>query len=315
MFLQKRVAITSLAFKNTYSGDLFGVPNASVINELNLAGGGLVLMKDRTVNTAMLAYDSARGNNNYLRTDSTSQQATLSNSVSLNSDGFSTGVEPSLYTNAMSWSFLQSSGFFDVVSYTGDGSAKAIPHSLGVSPGLLIVKRINGGSGNWMVQHIESGSGFYQNINTTNNETVAGADVWDSKNADSSNFYIGTNIAVNASGSDYIAYVFAHNPSKKIFCGSLIGNGNVSGPVANIGFKPKWILYKSATGNPSNWSIMDDARGMGAGNDNILYMNIDAPEEASFDAIAELSDTGFQIITTNAFWNGNGSKYIFMAIG
>lgn len=314
MFLQKRAAIAS-SLKKFYSGDLFGVPNASVINDLNLAGGGLVLIKDRVANTVMLAYDSARGDNNYLRTDSMLQQFPLANSVSLNHDGFSTGAEPSLYTNSMSWSFLKSRGFFDVVSYSGNGVSRSVPHGLGVVPGLLIVKRFNGGSGSWMVQHIESGASFYQTINTTDNETAAGVDIWNSQDADSNNFYLGANSAVNASGSDYVAYVFAHNPNKKIFCGSLIGNGNVNGPVANIGFKPKWILYKSATGNASNWAIMDDVRGMGSGNDNILYMNLTTPEETSFDAIAELSDTGFQIITTNSFWNGNGSKYIYMAIG
>jgi hypothetical protein len=38
------------------------------------------------------------------------------------------------------WMFRRAPGFFDVVAYTGTGSARTVAHNLGVAPELMIVK-------------------------------------------------------------------------------------------------------------------------------------------------------------------------------
>jgi hypothetical protein len=49
-----------------------------------------------------------------------------------------------------SWTFRKAPRFFDVVTYTGTGSTQSVSHSLGVTPGMIIVKRTDS-SGDWAV--------------------------------------------------------------------------------------------------------------------------------------------------------------------
>ena len=49
-----------------------------------------------------------------------------------------------------SWTFRKAEKFFDVVTYTGTGSARTVAHNLGVAPAIIITKKTSGTS-NWAV--------------------------------------------------------------------------------------------------------------------------------------------------------------------
>ena len=54
----------------------------------------------------------------------------------------------------VSWTFRKQPGFFDVVTWTGNGvSGRQIPHNLGSVPGMIIVKNLSLGSADWRVFH------------------------------------------------------------------------------------------------------------------------------------------------------------------
>ena len=111
-------------------------------------------------NSAVFDTERTAGNGNpeYLNTNTTAVQ---DNSSSLftgwNSDGFDLGssdLTNGNYSNPTygSWSFRKSSGFFDVVTYTGNGSNRTIAHSLGSVPGCIMVKRTDA-TDDWVTYH------------------------------------------------------------------------------------------------------------------------------------------------------------------
>lgn len=307
MFLQRRAVLASSNQDKLYSSDLFTTPS-QIKNGLDLKNGGMIWVKDRlTAPLSTIVYDNIRGDDVYLRTDATAQNTSLNDSLSLEVDGFSAGSALSSYSNAVAWSFLKNVGFVDILTYRGNNQVTTIPHSLNSNVGLVIVKPYNGATGNWVVQHKDVNAISYLRINNSAGSS-SNANVWNSTPADENNLYVGSNNIANRNGTDHIAYLFAHNPDKKIFCGSLIGNNNVDGPVANIGFTPKWILYKASSTN-SNWAVFDGDRGF----DKAIYLDeTDAEQSVS---VVEVNDLGFKIIADGGQFNAPGVNYIFVAIG
>jgi hypothetical protein len=127
----------------------------SINNGIDLAGnGGLVWIKHRNaVNEARLV-DTVRGIEKAIYPSSTSAQTTETGVVStFNNNGFTLTSVSSTVNNAgnnyVSWTFRKQPKFFDVVTYTGDGTSnRQIAHSLGITPGMIIIKKLNNTS-NW----------------------------------------------------------------------------------------------------------------------------------------------------------------------
>jgi hypothetical protein len=70
-----------------------------------------------------------------------------------------------------SWTFRKAEKFFDVVTYTGNGTAtNNISHNLGDVPGFIVVKRTDS-SGNWCVAAGDS-SGNYKQLTLNNRWAV-----------------------------------------------------------------------------------------------------------------------------------------------
>lgn len=302
---------------DVFSSSLWAGTGAAhnVVDGIDLATkGGMILLKDRDSTNSWKFYDTARGVNSYLPISTGSAQ-TLADSINTyNSDGFSLGAATGVNQSALNYVgyvFRKSVRFFDVVTYTGDGSAlKAIPHSLGVTPGMVIIKRRDA-AGSPAVSHIQSSPGSQYNLlndpsaPTVNSVTFAAA-------PDATNIYVGTNTIVNASGGSYVAWIFAHDPTGIIQCGKYTGNGSTTGPVVTLGWQPQFLLIRRISGGTGNWGIMDTSRGMGAGNDPVLNPNL-AQAETVGDFVT-VSSTGFQLIATSASFNAAASDYIYMAI-
>jgi hypothetical protein len=296
----------------------------TITNSIDLAGkGGLVWLKGRSSGNHILQ-DTVRGANNYLLTDSTAATQTIPNtnfvfgstgfSMDNNYLGWNTTGNP-----YASWTFREAPKFFDVVTYTGTGSARTIAHSLGDAPGMIIVKRTDT-TGNWQVYHRGLTSAAYSiQLNLTAAQSSAPT-VWNSTAPTSSVFSVGTDATVNASDGTYVAYLYAHDAGgfgltgtdNVISCGSYTGNSNATGPVVSLGYEPQYLMIKNATGT-GNWQVIDSMRGMAVGSaDATLQANL-TNAESSVEYLIPTA-TGFQITSGSTEVNTSGSTYIYMAI-
>ena len=247
-----------------------------------------------------------------------------------NTDGFKLGDERDGWGLAndktddyVGYSFRKAKGWFDIVTWTGDGTSnRSISHNLGTKPGAIIMKRTDA-TDNWYVgcwNGMPHSNGW--KLNTTDSVSTYG--YFGSNAPTSTSFEIANFNGANASGGTYIAYLFAHHNGDGTFgpdgdqdvikCGSYTGNGSSTGPSINLGFEPQWVLIKLASGSGENWILMDNMRGMPVGGNDTLFEINDSGAEKSTSEILNLTATGFDIKSTSNGINTNNQTYIYMAI-
>lgn len=317
----------SAATGATYIEDVFSTylytgngTSQTITNGIDLSTkGGMVWIKDRTTTWGHYLFDTARGASNALQSNTTGANQSTYNGVSaFTSTGFSLGAEngTNISTdNFASWTFRKQPKFFDVVTYTGTGSATTIAHNLGSVPGMIIVKRTNAGA-NWAVYHNSlTSASYYLSLNTTTVQT-SDTTVWNGTAPTSSVFSVGTSTLTNTSGSTYVAYIYAHNAGgfgaagtdSVVACGSWSG-GNTS---VNLGWEPQFVLVKNAsvsTGTVGNWFIVDNMRGLSQTSAPELRPNLSNAEDVYWNGILVPTATGFDITATIT-----SGTYIYMAI-
>jgi hypothetical protein len=143
-----------------------------------------------------LLFDAIRGATNYIKTNATSAEATISSTLtSFDSDGFSIGSNGGVNANSetyASWNWkangagvsntdgsitstvsASTTSGFSIVKYTGNSTAGAtIGHGLGVAPSMVIFKKLNGTSA-WSVYHKSLGNGYFINLQDTGGSTLS----------------------------------------------------------------------------------------------------------------------------------------------
>ena len=152
------------ASKKTYMDEVFSThlykgtgSSLTINNGIDVSGeGGLVWVKKRTGSTDNSLFDTETGVNKRIVTNSAAATESLSSNQTFTSTGFTfnnsfddLNDSSSDYT---SWTFRKAKGFFDVVTYTGTGSARTVAHNLGCVPGLIVIK-CTADSESWMVFH------------------------------------------------------------------------------------------------------------------------------------------------------------------
>jgi hypothetical protein len=269
----------------------------TITNGIDLSGkGGLTWIKQRSGIQNHTIFDTLRGANNYIRSDSTGAQNPGGTYTDLltafNSNGFTLGADASTagFVNGSgstyaSWTFREQPKFFDVVTYTGTGANRTIAHNLGSVPGMIIVKRTDAVAP-WQCYHRGLANTQVLVLNTTA-AAVVDFQVWNSTTPTSSVFSLGTDTDVNASGGTYVAYLFAHDAGgfgltgtdNVISCGSFTTDGSGNATVS-LGYEPQWVLIKQTDGVDS-WYLNDNMRGMAvSGNQPNLSPNLSAAESA-----------------------------------
>lgn len=256
-------------------------------------------------------FDTVRGAGNYLRTTQTAGQGTDSGMLSaFTSSGFSLGTTAETNVNNgtfVSWTFREAAKFFDVVTWTGDGVAgRQITHSLGTTPGMIIVKRTDTTS-NWPVYHRSISSPL--NVVYLNLTTAASADSGPFNTAPTSSvFYVGDS-TTNANGGTYVAYLFAHDTSADglIQCGSFTTDGSGNATVS-LGWEPQYLMLKASSAT-DNWRIEDTIRGLSLTGYSTLLANLSNAESSSSNTSKTLTATGFSLTSQSA-----STTYIYMAI-
>jgi hypothetical protein len=247
--------------------------------------------------------------------------------TSVNSDGFSLGY----YSGGVNysgrdyatWTFRKAPKFFDVVTYTGNGSTQIVSHNLGSVPGMILIKCTSLGSTNWLCYHRGAGAGKFGYLNTTNS-FFSNTSIWQNTTPTSTQFYLGGGDALNGSGQTYVAYLFAHNNGDGEFgpdgdqdiikCGSYTGNAH-TGQYINIGFEPQWLMIKRINQGSANWVILDTMRGLFHGdNPQALYANLTNAETKQSNIVVSPTATGFWLDDDAPETNEGSDTYIYMAI-
>lgn len=294
-----QVSEDRLYVEDVFSTYLYsGTSGAQSINNGidTLNKGGLVWMKNRGSALSHILIDTAQGctfaGGKNLISNSTNAAGTIAaNTFQFDSTGFSFGsaasggaINASGNTYA-SWTFRKAHKFFDVVTWTGDSvDGRQIAHSLGISPGCVIVKRTNA-AGSWIVYH-RSATGTLT-LETTDAQSGSRTGV---TAVSDTTFTVSNSVSVNATGNTYVAYLFAHDTTSDgiIQCGVLNAAGEV-----NLGWDPQWILHKPHTTAGTNWRIFDNMRGMPVGgNEAVLAPNTADAESSSLDFLSPTA-TGF----------------------
>jgi hypothetical protein len=292
------------------------------------AKGGLVWIKGRSGATDHALYDTARGATFDLVSNSTAAQTTQSTGLTaFNSNGFSLGALAKLNTNAAtyaSWTFRKQAKFFDVVTYTGNGTARTIAHNLGSTPGCVIVKRTDSTS-DWSVYHrglTSASQNIYLNLT---NAAATASSIWNSTAPTSTVFSVGTATAVNANGGTYVAYLFAHDAGgfgaagtdNVITCGTYLGSNHRAKEIVTLGYEPQWVMVKNISSAGNSWVMTDIMRNMSvdtAAPQRWLLANSSAVESTATTDQVVAASTGFYFNSVQSDINEAGSTFIYIAI-
>jgi hypothetical protein len=204
----------------------------TINNGIDLAGkGGMVWLKGRETMTYDYGHgihDTVRGRIKNIQTQSNAVQADYPNAVSsFNSDGFSMGdLTYNDTKDYASWTFRKQPGFFDIVTWTGNGTARTLPHALGCVPGMIIIKNLTDAH-DWVVYHKSVGPSKSMELNNATAEQ--NYNVINSTLPTASVFSLGTHGYANDNGKSYVAYLFAGGESTDAAARSVdFGEGNTS---------------------------------------------------------------------------------------
>jgi len=290
----------------------------TITNGIDLSTkGGLVWLKSRqAVDHALFTTNQGAGTG-FLssdRTDGTFSDATAL--TSFNTTGFTLGAGASGWTNTspqpyVSWTFRKQPKFFDVVTYTGNGTTNNIAHNLGSIPGCIMIKSTST-TGNWAVITRDGGGlMFYHYFSSSSNGLnlpAAGTGPYDSTAAINSTTFNAAQLqdtggSTNQNGVTYVAYLFAHDAGgfglagtdNVISCGTFTSNGSGVASVT-LGYEPQFLLCKVVSTSDA-WQLWDNMRGMSQTSAAQLNANTDAAETARTSATPDLrpivNATGF----------------------
>jgi hypothetical protein len=287
-----------------------------------------VWCKDRSTTSENLVFDILRGATNYIKTNATSSQATISTTLtSFDADGFSIGNNGGINTNGnnyVAWNWLgggtgasntdgsttstvsanQTSGF-SVVKWVGVDTT--VGHGLNAVPEMIIVKNTDDAT-NWFVYHKTLGNNKYLNLNLTSAETTSSSQ-WNSTSPTSSVFTVGSGF----NNANYIAYVFAPKKGFSRF-GSYVGTGSDAyAPFIYCGFKPAFVLFKRAIGGTDSWFINDTARATYNPSQQYMRPNETSAEGTSSAHKIDILSNGFKIRSSDTAYNTSDNTYIYMA--
>ena len=318
------VAVLPKYIEDYFSTFLYTGTNASktITNNIDLSTkGGLVWIKDRTNANDHLLYDTVRGAGSLLSSDSTGAAISYSTAYDLASfttSGFTLGANGYganvSSANEVSWSFAKAPKFFDVVTYTGNGTnGRTVAHNLGSVPGCMLIKNTSTSGYSWLVYHTSLGNAQALFLDQT--DAAFASTAWYSTTPTSTNFTL-NNTGVNLNGETYVAYLFASNAGgfgltgtdNVISCGSYVEGA--SDVTVNLGYEPQWLLVKPSTLNDT-WLIVDNMRGMSYTNTVGLKPQSSAAETNYGASYFQPTATGF--IAKPGFY-GSGNTIIYIAI-
>ncbi len=298
-----------------------------------------VWIKDRQDSHSHNLFTSLIGATKRMNCDTNGAETTNAESLkSFDSDGFTLGTQTNVnqsgHTNvAWNWKASGASGSgttagsgtskaysyivnttagFSITKFVGNGtSGHKIPHSLGATPKIFMVKNRSTSSTDWQ---------FYSPVNdptdalalNQSDGTGDSESYWSDEAPDATYIVVGGGNAVNKDGDDLVCYAWKEVTGYSKF-GSYTGNGNADGSFIYTGFKPAFVMVKQTNASGEDWFICDNRREGYNAENNRLLPNLTSAE--STDSPIDLLSNGFKARLSGANVNGSGGSYIFVAFG
>ena len=301
-----------------------------------------VWVKNRTLASDNVLQDKVRGNYQTLISNKTNAENT--NSAldwfrSFDSDGFTVGhpvsgggSETSEWnannSNYVSWNWkangsgstntvgsldsvvsANAAAGFSIVTYTGNGSAQSIGHGLSKDLELIFVKNREATS-SWVTQWVGNPLADYMYLNDTRGQSTTTIFNLDITRSNDGTFYYGVAQYLGANNIDYVAYCF-HSVAGYSKIGEYTGNGNASGPMVNLGFKPAWVMVKR-TDVAKDWIILDVKRDIDNVANHRLFPNL-SDAEATAQLPMDILSNGFKLRISDSNYNANAGTYLYLA--
>tara|TARA_R100001224_G_scaffold64262_1_gene38491 strand:+ start:472 stop:1497 length:1026 start_codon:yes stop_codon:yes gene_type:complete len=279
-----------------------------------------VWIKNRVDAHGHQLYDSVRGVTKRLSSNNTGATSTDSEGLTaFGTNGFTLGNDEAVNKNTetyVAWCWKESADAgFDIVSYTGDGSASTtISHSLSAVPDWILVKNRSEAT-SWCVAHKSLSTDKVLRTDTNGAEGDIGDGELDSPPASSSNFAFnngstGTPLkVVNESSDNYIAYLWTAKQGYSHF-GTYLGNSSTDGPFVYLGFRPSLIIAKIKS-DTNDWFMFDSKRSTFNPVDDSVYPNTAAAENTNH--IIDFLSNGFKLRDSDGTVNSTGNTYVYMA--
>ena len=285
-------------------------------------------------------YDSVRGINKQLSSNTTAVEATNSSPYeglnSFDSDGFTSGNNggtnrsPNTYV-AWNWKAggtavsntdgtitssvsANTAAGFSIVKWSGnDLASQTIGHGLSSTPELYIIKKTSATLG-WQVNLSSSVTGTegYLLLDRDQSMFTTFPNYYTSANSTvlSTNGTSTAERVYNNQSTGYIAYCW-HSVAGYSKIGSYTGNGSATGPIVTTDFEPAFVMVKNTTGT-GLWLMSDNKRQVAATKTTYLQAQSNAAEYSPYTWIEYLNN-GFQLKNNGSSLNTNGSTYVYMA--
>ena len=311
----------------------------------------LVWLKARNVADHNQIYDNVRTDTNRLSTNTTSAEGDSSAdfkgfvtggfrvnaaaSVINTNDSGSTQCAwnwkaESAWSESATGNILASSGKrnttagFSICSWTHQTSGNyAIKHGLSTTPEFFMTKNRESTT-NWDTWHKDLTDTAKRILINGNGTEITAYWVDASDSADGTGSYgdIGSGESPvtsslfgfqhdNFSATDDIIGYFWHGIEGYSKFGVFSGNGNVDGPMINLGFRPAVVIFKNNT-QAYNWQIRDNKRDPDNVGTHSLSPSLVDVEATSSDNIDFLAN-GFKIRDSGATLNASGNKILYAA--
>jgi hypothetical protein len=290
----------------------------------------IVWIKDLSGSGDHQLFLSALGAGNSLSTNTMDAVANDANSLlSFTGLGFTVGSSSQVNSPGQTyagWALKENTNFMDVITYSGNGThSRAINHSLGTSPGMIMIKNLSTSS-DWVIYQKDLNSGetepagapvsptrWVLNLNSPSARTHVEGAYFTNTVPTSTQFTLGSHAEVNSNSDNFVAVLFADDTSDVVKSGLYSGNGSASGPSITLGYEPQWVMIKRKDSS-GDWKIIDANRSPTNPRLEVLEANTDGAQ-ATITGGVLFTATGFEIKTANPDYNASGGQYIYLVIG
>ena len=273
----------------------------------------LVWIKNREHANHHVFFDAVRGTSKVFYGNLTNAEATVTGVTAFDSNGFTLGNDSDTNRSSNShiaWCWKESAvSGMDIVSFTGNGSARTISHNLSAVPEWILIKKRSG---------TDAGAVYVGANGNTNglllSETNANDDelYWNDTTPTSSVFTVGTLSNVNTNTETYIAYLFAPKQGYSSF-GTYLGNGNdPDGPYIHLGFSASVIIIKR-TDSADDWKVHTKKVEVHNPLNQSVKINSNVAEATETDHEIDFLASGFKLKENNSAFNASGGTYVYLA--
>ena len=292
-----------------------------------------VWVKQRNETRSHSTFDSLRGVQKQLKTSDSDAETTASSFLTaFDSDGFTYGSSDNGNKNGgsyVSWNWkagttsaisggsitptavsINTTSGFGIYAYTGTGSAGTIAHGLGAVPDAVIIKNRDG-TNSWIVWYNAFNGRTRLVLNSSNSASTNQPYAFNDAIPTSTVVNIGTDTDTNASGNDYIMYVFK-NVKGYSKIGTITGNQNTDGPFIYTGFKPNFVMTKKI-GASGDWLMRDPNRDFNGQWRDLYANNTNAETSPDANTESDVYSNGFKLRMSHTNHNENGATFMFMA--